>query len=496
MRTYGRDIGISASSRTFYSSEQLAYPMFAQYEPNKAMMVTVEEGEEYSELNTKVAGMYDNYNISYFRFILRDTTYQYYGLSESSRKPVPQAEANAFSPRLHYHLYDEDLDYSGIARKYQRYLLDKEILTEASGIKAKMRLEFLMADSKKALFGKDYVRMSSADFIRSKMNDLLTERKDFTLDLKGFSSNGYEGCYPQSFPVDGRLGDLNGLAKELRQSEIEVNYRVDMMRSFSSDRGDLGRNMSQKLISTSDYVDGGDSAFYRLTPKASSDLLKGLANDLQAAQASGADFTSIGFDLYSTHYRETYTRTDAIKLYQEAMGNFPLKRSVRKPNLYALPYADELLEAPLSCSNFLIETESVPFQSLVLSGYKPLYGPSLNLFELGAKGMLRLVENNIYPAYLLTENSAMDLVDSPASSYLCSSKYDVWEEEMKAAYDLVIKTLKQVEGKKFLSHKKLAPNVYLSEYESNLAILVNYGSASYSYGGKVVAANSCEVISL
>ena len=70
--TYGRDIGISASSRSMTSPYQLSMPMYAICDNEKAMMTTVESGQEYSELNSKVAGMIDEYNATYFRFIFKE----------------------------------------------------------------------------------------------------------------------------------------------------------------------------------------------------------------------------------------------------------------------------------------------------------------------------------------------------------------------------------------------------------------------------------------
>ncbi|MCR5491252.1 MAG: hypothetical protein K6F32_03890 [Bacilli bacterium] len=493
LRTYGNDIGISTSSRSYTSSEQLAWPMYGHYDAEKAMMVTIEEGQEYSELNAKVAGMSDNYNASYFRFVLRDTTYQYLGMSESSKKPIPQSVPNSFTPRIHYHLYDETMDYNGLAKKYREYLIGKGLLAKNEGSAPKMRLEFLMGDSKKALFGKEYVRMTSSDFVREKVGDLASTRGDLVVDLKGYSAGGYENSYPNCFPVEGRLGDIGHMTSSLKQIGVDVNFRVDALRSFADSRGDLARNESQKLIATSDYVDGTGMTFYRLNPDSTSNIVASYGQQIQSLGGAGASFTSLGYDLYSTHYRSEFTRSQSIASYADTLSKFPLKAALRKPNLYALPYADSIIDAAVGSSSFVIETESVPFQSLVLSGYAPLYSPALNLYELGSSGLLRLLDYNILPSYLLTENTAMDLIDSPASSYLYSSKYDVWEEDIKESYDCVVAPLKEVAGQAFESRKKIAANVYLNEYESGAKIVINYGNSAYSYGGKEVKASSFEV---
>ena len=493
LRAYGRDMGLGASSRTITSSEQLSWPMFGYYNAEKAMMVTVEEGQEYCELNAKRASMSDNYNTAYFRFIVRDVTYQYLGLSDSSRKSIPQEKPNLFTPRLHYHLYDQALDYGGLASKYRDYLLANELLPEGAS-SSKLRLEFLMADSKKALFGKSLVPMTSTRFIEEQVASIANGRERLSVSLKGYTRGGYENSYPDSFPVEGSLGDFGTLGNRMKEKGIDLSYRVDSCRSFVDTRGDLARNAAQKHILTSDYVDGTKQTFYRLNPDAVRSKVRSFASDIQGLHGVGADFTSIGYDLYSTYYQSPCSRSVAIASFREALGSFPLKRNIRKPNLYALPYADAIIDAPLSSSSFLIETESIPFQAMVLGANTTLYSPALNLFELGSNGTLGLIDYRINPSYLLTEQSAMDLIDSPASSYVYSSKFETWKEEALASYDKVVATLSKVDGLLFLARRKIGQGVYENTYEGDKKIVINYSSSPYDYHGTTIEAKSAEVI--
>ena len=495
LTTYGNDIGISTKNRTYTSPEQLSLPMYASVDEDRSMIVTVEEGQEYSELNSKVTGMLDQFNATYFRFLFKDLTYQYLGLSESNRKPIPQTTTNDFLPCLHYHLYDEKLEYYDIAKKYQEYLIDNELIGEKNEDSSKLRLEFLMGESKKALFGNEYVKMTSTSFIKDKVDELNDQIDNLSVSLRGYGGTGYYNSYPNSFSGISS-NEYKSLGSHMNSKGIPLNYTVDVVRSFDKNSSKNAMNMSEKLISSSDYVNGTGSTFYRVNPKESASLITSYDHKLSSLNANGFDFTSIGYDLFSTYYREENTRSTTMEKYQNALNAVSHDRNIRKPNLYVYPYVKGYLDAPTSSSNFMIETESIPFLSMVLSGYKSFYSSPLNLNYLGDKQLLQLVDYNINPSYLLTENDTMDLIDSPTSSYIYSSAYDNWSNDIVNSYHKVVDTLDQVSNACFIKREVLDKQVYKNTYDNNKVIIVNYSNNDYSYNGTIVPALSSGVFNV
>ena len=498
LTTYGKDMGISSSNRTYYSPEQLSMPMYAIGDSDKTMMTTVEEGREFSELNTElfttVAGVNDNYNITYFRFNFKEITYQYMGLSESSRKPIPQPNRNEFNPTIHYHLYNEKLEYYDVAKKYQQYLLSNDMLNKEKYGDTSLRLEFLMSENKKALFGKQTIHMTSADFIKEKVGNLLEIGSDISVSLKGYTSGGFGGSYPYSFSS---TPSYKSLGEYLQEHSVDMNFNVDVVRSFSDSHGSkLAMNMSQKLISTSDYVNGTGDTFYRVNPGESANLVKEYEKKITNNHGSGFDFTSLGFDLFSSYYREENTRTSSIGVYQNALQDVAIKKNMRKPNLYMFPYFNNYLDAPTSNSGYVLETESVPFLAMVLSGYKSFYSSPINLNYLGEKQLLQLIDYNVCPSYLLTEKETTELIDSPSSSYIYSSLYSVWEEDIINSYHKVIEVLKQVEGCCFVKRETISKQVFKNTYDNGKCIVVNYSNNPVTVDGREVKALSSEVYSV
>ena len=499
MTTYGKDMGVASSARTIYSGEQLSMPVYAIFGSDKSMMATVDNGQEYSELNAKVATMSDNYNCAYFGFNYREQTYRYTSLDENSRKSIPQEKMNNFIPVVHYHLYDEKLDYYDVAKKYRDYLISEKMLNEDKYGNANVRLEFLMSENKKALFGNEVIKMTSANFVRNKVLGLAELGNDWTVSLKGYTSGGFGGSYPNTFPLEsktGSSGDYTHLATALGEKDIPVNYNVDVLRSFKSSGSSLAMNMSEMLISSYDYVNGTNQRFTRLTPTRSANLIKKQTGNLNKLKGSGFDFTSIGYDLFSTYKNEKNTRTDSIAKYQNALKEFDKMKNVRKPNLYLYAYFNNYLDAPTSASRYMIETESVPFLQMVLSGYKGFYSSPINLNYLGEKQLLELIDYNVNPSFLLTEEDSIKLVDSPSSSYVYSSEYSIWESEIKNTYTKVTSKLKSVEGACFLKREQVASKVYKNTYDNGKFIIVNYSTNTYTINGTDVAPLSSEVFDL
>ena len=486
LTTYGKDFAVNSSKRSYYSAEQLAFPMYGIASENSSLMAMVEGGEEYSELNAKVAGMVDNYNCAYFRFLFRDVVYQYQGLD--TFKTVPQEEMNSFAPSIRYQLYDEKLDYGEYAGEYRGYLLGKGLLSNALSADPKLHLDFLMADAKKALFGEELVPVSNAEEVGEMMDELATLGNEFDVSLRGFTAGGLGHSYPYAFPVEGAIGGNNGireLTSSLHQQGIATHLDVDLLRSVEgkgASGNDLALNVSQKKVTTNDYVNGTSSEFLRVVPSKTASLLQEYEKKAEELGIDGFDFASIGFDLFSTFFHEVNTRSQSKAIYEEAISLFGLKKHMRKPNLYMLRHCDAYLEASIGSSSFLIESESIPFVPMLLSGRMNLYSAPVNLNYLGKKQLLQMVDYGICPSYLLTKAETMELLDCEASSYVHSSEFDLWKEDVKSAYQMVINTLKQVKGALFSSREQIAPSVYRDVYSNGKDIIVNYGTDPYIVG--------------
>lgn len=494
--TYDSDVGIMANNRNSTSSNILSLPMYAINVDETTLIANIESGSEYSKLNTKVAGITDDYNYTYFDFIFRDMYYYYQGISESTRKLRPQENVNDFDIAINYDIFDKKMEYYDVASAYQDYLINNNILNKTSDLESKVRLEFLMAENKDSMFSTELIKMSTTDFIKNSMSDLLNNGKNYEVSVFGYAKGGLRNSYPNNFPVESKIGDLKDLATSLNKENIDCSFIVDYIRSYEGSgvkTSSLAMNMSEKYISINDYNPGSEQKFNYLTLSETENRINGDLHYLSDYSFAGFDFTSLGNSLYSSYYNEAFTRKEAINRYKSILSNLNCVVGLRKPNYYTFAYLDKYLSLETSNSGFLMETESVPFMSMILSGYVNKYSSPINLNYIGEDQILKLVDFNINPTFLLTEQSAINLFNTSAE-YIFSSKYDDWKDMINSTYSTVISALNEVSGAKFLSREKLDNNVYISTYSNNKQIIVNYSSSSYIYEGNEVSSKGVKVI--
>lgn len=147
------------------------------------------------------------------------------------------------------------------------------------------------------------------------------------------------------------------------------------------------------------------------------------------------------------------------------------------PNQYLLKYTGVYRNMPVSGSQDLYETDSVPFLQLVLSGNMTMIAPYANHGFYSKIDLLKSIEYNVYPSYLLTEADNLDLADTTLASE-SSTKFTNWEATMKASYAFVTDVLKSVQGQQMLKHTRLNDTVFAVTYEQGI-IYVNYGATDY-----------------
>ena len=107
--------------------------------------------------------------------------------------------------------------------------------------------------------------------------------------------------------------------------------------------------------------------------------------------------TGVSDTLVSSHNtkgRET-TVTSAIKMYQKSIEK--IKKSgttvnMDSPNKYLWEYTDRFLNSPIGSSQYVYETDTVPFLQMVLNGTMEVYAPYSNFSFYSQSDMLRMID--------------------------------------------------------------------------------------------------------
>lgn len=499
-RVFDGDYGIAAPTVTPNKPEIASAPMYAFMYRDGGTLVTADSGAEYCKINALVSGMEETwYNRAFFNWIYREEFTKYYDSGDAEAKVngnvTCQDSPNAFTLEQTMTLIDGDCDIADVADEYRKTLDFKSDAVKENA--AGLRLEFLMAENKRGMFGDEVVTMTTTDFISGVADEVTTYCKNLSVSALGYSRGGLNKSYPNHFPLDwgpGGKGDYGKLSTKLKNSGADFAFVTDYARSYvdaSVNEKLLALNMSNQFITISDSM-AGSTAKYRLLNPA--DGMARLNDDLKLIKELGAniDYSSIGSMLYSGYETRNYNRAEAAKIYGEAVRNAGVKANVVKPNSYMWGVCDGYLDAPIAASGFMIESESVPFIQMVLSGKIPFYSRAVNLNYTGREFVLRLIDYNVYPSFLLTQKDAIELYGTNSSGIFTSS-YGVWKDDIKKIYSEVDGVLSAVVGERMTKRYRTAEGAYVTEYSNGKCVAVNYSSSPITFGGKVVEGKSAIV---
>ena len=492
-RVYGDDYGFATTTSVKANApERVTMPVVATLYPDGGTMTVATNGAEYSKVNASVNGIANNpYNRTYFSFIYREEyvmSYESAGGTKSQRS-FPK-DMNKFDAEVSYTLLPEESNVADVANLYRDYLDVNKTAIDNVGL----RLQFLMSENKQGMFGREVVNMTNAEFVEKVAAEVVSYCDNLTIALTGYQKGGLGGASPSIFPLS-RSSAYKHLTAEMAKIYVQVNFVADYVRAH--DRANvsnynLAQNISEQFIVMPDVRAGSTATFSLLKPSYSEKLL---ANDIGklAPYKAGIEFNSMGSLLFSGFKQEVFTRSELIERQVNAVKNSSVYSALSNPNDYMFGVLNSYVDMPLEYSAYIIETESVPFVQMVLSGYVPMYSAALNLDYTGQDLILRLIDSNVYPSFVLTEQDAIELYGTDSQGIFTSS-FDIWKYSVKETYEKVGAVLSEVVGQTVVSRVKLQPNVYVTTYSNGVNVVVNYSSSTYTFNGTQVGAKTAAAI--
>ena len=210
-------------------------------------------------------------------------------------------------------------------------------------------------------------------------------------------------------------------------------------------------------------------------------------------------FESITYDGYTNQLYTDYTKKrdmlDAVKRYQEVQDfirqNYVINNVT--PNQYMWANTDRFLQTPMFSSQYIVETKTVPFLQLVLSGTMALYTTYVNFSFYEQKDILKMVDYNTYPAFVITKEPAYKLQKTNAQNFF-STEYQINDELIEMVYNKVNHALNSVMNATWLNRIEIQPNVFENTYSNGVKIIINYQTNSTVYEGKTIEPQNYIVI--
>lgn len=404
-------------------------------------------------------------------------------------------------------------DYVGMAQAYRSHLIDNGTITpmpEDDDKDIPIRLDFIMADSKKGIIGTDQVVVTTADDVGEILNSVMENGiSNINSGLIGWQKGGETISRPYLDKFSSEIGtkrEFKNLIGSMAEKGVEVSYCRDFS-SLNSLMISFNHNAAQHINTW--YLSLDRSAglpenapiqiFGYIKPTKSVKWMKQLA-DKVSDYCDGFTITGVTNTLVSTYDRngiET-SLSDAIGLYQDALEQIGknMKLNLENPNMYLWKYTDRYLLSPVGSSQYAFESDSVPFLQMVINGTMEVYAPYANFSFYTQDCILKMIDYNIYPSFILSKQPSWYLSDT-FSCDLYSTEYSLYDDMIADIYSQINEVLSQVKGYEWTNRVVPENGIVINEYSggsSKIQVVINYTEKTYQYEGISIPPESAQVI--
>ena len=508
-KVYGKDYGVDPSTEVvslgsqrpddyLVAEPQVLMPVYgiAHGAEQNAFFARIENGAEYAAIQGNVAISNMPFNWAATRFDYRQLYMQPVNRTGSGVQS-PQKVANVVTPAIRfYFLTGEDADYVGMAKKYKEILLDEGVLTlnEKTGEDIPLRVDVIGSDLKWGFLSKTNTAFTTV----KQANDILVALAEnginnITMVYEGWQKGGINGSKKAQTNVDGKVGKLS----EMRELRDAVNENGRFFLAYSpilanQDQLNLYRQAATTLSKNYMNIQRDNGAllfrtYYLLRP----DLVIKNTNAVLNAH-SDMDFAlnQSGSLLYADNTRNNeVTRTETKEMFDQIDV-----KAYKNPNAYLWDTTEVYLDVPMVNSQYLFQSDTVPFMQIVLKGHIEYYNSYINIGAFSRNSLLKMLEYGTYPSFVLTGVQSSVLKDTQQEEFF-STYYEDWMPTIVDMYSVLNEVLSQVEGEEIVDHKALAEGVAVTTYSNGVRVYVNYGTNDYMYAADsvIIPAQSYEV---
>ena len=490
-RFYGENLGLT-SIRQSVTSYPLSMPLFGAvhgHEQN-ALSAIIESGDTNARLLAYPNGSANqDYNLIFPKFDIRQPYRQSF-TSDGTGGGRRVADTLSEDITVHYNfLKSNDSTYAGIAKDYRNYLSDKNIIRpiDSDSTNIPLHTQYLMSDSRNQFIGNSVVEMTTV----SDVNRMIQAFKDANItnqkiSLMGWNDGGYSGHLPSNLDYENKLGNNSSFRSLIESNDVYLlnNY---VSATNATDNITYRRDVAQG-VDRFQLEDECEMCTYKdeylLYPEKSLSLAMDHKADFAEDKANML-FESLGSTVFSYYDNRIYNRGDALEYYQDIMESYQGASAYYYPNAYAYRYTNEFFAAPLFNSQLKYYDDLIPLLPIALSGHMDFYSEFMNFNSLGREQTLMLIDFNINPSFVLTEEESNKLSGTDIES-MFSTHYDKWKTTIIEDYHYMNDALQFVRGATIESRNVIELGVVEVTYSNDVTIVINYSSQEYSYNGSII----------
>ncbi|NLO08812.1 MAG: hypothetical protein GX129_02970 [Clostridiales bacterium] len=487
-------------------------PIFGLSNNGSSFICILEEGNSYSFVEASVSGSSHDYNYVAANYNLIHS--ELMDITAKSDRTVRMFEQNLPDEVLkqRYILLDDD-DYVSMATVYREYLMDRfPMLTKKTESDLPVAVEIIGAiDRTKHYMGIPVRRPYELTSYEEALG-IIKELKevgftDLSINYNGWFNGGILHKAPNKVKLVSELGskkDFRNLVNYTNENDVNLFLATSIQFVYNNSSTDnfiairdAAKYVNRKLIELAPYnpVFFGlmDSVYtYHLAnPSYYMENFNKYANGIAKYDANGIAFNDIGMVLSADYNRKNRVSREEIKNMQmeklEGLSSNGYNLMVRSGNMYAVPYADFIIDVNLATKGYNIIDEEIPFYQIALHGLVSYAGTPINLAPNRETSLLKTVETGAGLQFSFMEADIFDLQDSRYTQYY-SSDFSALKDETRDLYNKMKSDFGHLYNQFITDHQKLANGVYMTEYEDGTQVIVNYNERAYTHKGNEVPA--------
>lgn len=136
-------------------------------------------------------------------------------------------------------------------------------------------------------------------------------------------------------------------------------------------------------------------------------------------------------------------------------------------------------------SQFIIQTDTVPFVQLVLHNTMEMYASYSNFSFYTISDALRMIDYNVSPSFVVSQKPSY-LLSKTNSMEFYSTEYVQYAPIIQEVYQIVNNALSQVINKEWVGRKVIKVGLIENTYDDGTKIIINYTENQESYGSHSV----------
>ena len=518
---YGKDLSRFVLDN-IGDEEPIRLPIFGAKHGDNAMMGVITESAGAASIKASAGDSSTLYSNVYACFNVRN--YTNIEWESGANKGILQAQDTILLETefrkgqvfgvTYYPLDGEDANYSGMAKKYRRYLTEQGLLEKSDAQQQLYHLNIIGgAEQKQFFLGIPYdslvalTTFEQAQSIVSSIKDLTGTVPHVT--LKGFGQSGIDvNKIGGGFTFAGLLNKNNAqkaLEQYCKENNVPLFTDFDLVQ-FNAGGNGFSVTADGAMTSNDEKVyfypikrnirdaDKTRKAIYLLERQSLMDAVTKM-NEFAKDRISGISFSTLGTLAYSDAQdkEQPYILkngwVEQMKEIMAAVNEAGHTVVISAANDYAAGLTDGVYDAPLQNGEYLALDATIPFYEMVYGGYVPLYSDPLNLANNYDDLLLRAVEAGVSPSYTVSQNLDPVLADSPHSIYY-GILYETNSANIKETAERTAAYYESIRGASIASHTILQEGVTETVFENGVTVLVNHTDADVVVNDKTVAARS------